>query len=376
MHVAIIGSGQLARMLALAGWRLGQRFTFFAEENENTSCVEGLGNLVQAPISVKDDTLSSAEALYRALGKPDVITVERESVDVDLLKSLQPFCLVGPNPNCVHIAQNRGREKSFANELGISTAPFALVSSEADLERAIGDIGYPCILKSCEDGYDGRGQWKFSQPEDLAEFIETEGVKTELILEGFVKFERELSIISVRSTSGECAFYPLTENVHSEGILVRSLAPAELDSQDLQQKAEKYAELMLNKLDYVGVFSIEFFSVGDELVVNEVAPRVHNSGHWTQAAGIASQFENHVRAITGLPLGETQPNTVTGMINLLGVSADKNEIHKGNVQLHEYNKELRPKRKVGHINVWSIDRRQVVKQLEQLEESLYSSPSS
>lgn len=366
MHVAIIGAGQLARMLALAGWRLGARFTFYADEAENTSCVEGLGTIVTASPGIE------GEGLFEALGQPDVVTVEREGVDVELLKSLNPHCAVHPCPEGVFIAQNRGREKRFANELGVKTAPFELVNDESDLHSAVTKLGFPCLLKSCEDGYDGKGQWKFESSEDVASFLAEEGIKTELILEGFVAFDKEVSLVASRSTSGECAFYPLTENVHRNGILIHSIAPAELPSSKLQEKAEKYAELMLNKLDYAGILSIEFFVVGDELVINELAPRVHNSGHWTQGAGIASQFENHVRAITGKPLGQTEPAMFAAMLNLLGVRAKLDEIFKGNVQLHEYNKSLRPNRKVGHINLWHLDREKLKQQLAELEAAVYS----
>lgn len=372
MHIAIIGCGQLARMLAHAGWRLGSNFSFYAEEGENTSCVEGLGNIVHAADVVDvSGARPDAKKLFEALGQPDVVTVERESVDTELLTELRKCCAVHPCPEGVHIAQNRGREKSFANELGIKTAPFELINNDTELRSAIEKIGFPSLLKSCEDGYDGRGQWKLSGAEDVEAFLSSEGVKTELILEGFVSFEKEVSLISARSSNGECAFYPLTENVHRNGILLRSIAPAELADESLQATAERYAEHMLTKLDYVGVLSIEFFVVGNELVVNELAPRVHNSGHWTQAAGIASQFENHVRGISGQSLGSTKPLTVAGMVNLLGLRADTLDVSQGNVQLHDYNKSLRPNRKVGHVNAWSIDREQLDAQLDEYVQLLY-----
>ena len=365
MHIAIIGSGQLARMLALAGWRLGFSFSFYAEENENTSCVEGLGNIVQStPHFI-------GEALYQALGHPDVVTVERESVDLNLLYSLAPFCAVHPCPEAIKYAQHRGREKRFLNELGIQTAPFELVNSDSDLNQAIGKIGFPCILKSCEDGYDGRAQWKFKHQKDVDDFLNDEGVKTGLILEGFVNFDRELSIISAHSRNGDYAFYPLTENTHRNGILVRSIAPAELKSSALQEQAEFKARKIIDKFGYFGVLSIEFFEVNNELVVNEIAPRVHNSGHWTQAAGISSQFENHVLAISGHAPKNTQVRTHIGMLNLLGQTVDKQELCKGNVEIHEYNKSLRPNRKVGHVNIWHIDREQLRKQLNELENLVY-----
>lgn len=364
MHIAIVGTGQLARMMALAGWRLGFTFSFLAEPGENPLGVAELGTVVERTPEL------TGEALYNALGKPVSVTVEREHVDVELLKTLQPFCQVSPSPEAIGISQHRGREKSYMNSIGISTAPFKLANSPQTLQQAVQAIGFPAFVKSCEEGYDGRGQWKLDTEAQLTELLDTLPAEFDFVVEGMVHFDTEVSQIAARNKDGECVFYPLTENQHRNGILISSIAPAELSSPELSQKAEAIAKHMLNEMDYVGVLSIEFFVVGDQLLVNEIAPRVHNSGHWTQAAGICCQFENHLRSITPLTLGDTRPAAYTGMINLLGESVSSELMKQGNVQLHQYNKSLRPGRKVGHINVWHIDRQKLKDQLKTIRQAI------
>jgi len=364
MHIAIVGTGQLARMMALAGWRMGFTFAFLAEPGENPLCVEGLGDVVERTPGL------SGEALYKALGEPQVVTVERESVDVDLLKALQPHCSVHPSPEAVGISQHRGREKSYMRSIDIPTAPFRVITSAAELQAAVEELGYPVFVKSCEDGYDGKGQWKLDDKAQLDAVIEELPAEFDFVAEGMVKFDKEVSQIAARTEDGRCVFYPLTENQHSNGILVNSIAPAELSSPAVAEQAQQIAEKLLTTIDYVGVLSIEFFVVGDQLMVNEIAPRVHNSGHWTQAAGICSQFENHMRAISNSELGDTIPATFTGMINLLGEDASSDFLKQGNVEIHLYNKSLRPGRKVGHINVWDIDRTRLVAQLDTIRKTL------
>lgn len=365
MHLAIIGCGQLARMMALAGWRLGATFSFLAEPDENTSGVDRLGTVVKRTPEL------TGQALFDALGQPSSVTVEREHVDVELLKTLQPFCLVAPNPDAILVSQHRGREKDFMAAHGIATAPYKVATGRANLKDAVLHIGLPVIIKTCEQGYDGKGQWLIRDSQALEETLSDIPDHVECVVEGFVNFSKEVSIISARSSSGECAYYPLTENEHRQGILVSSIAPADVPSESTLQQADKIANTILEKLDYVGILSIEFFVVGDQLVVNEIAPRVHNSGHWTQSAGIASQFENHIRAISGLPLGETKPKTQAAMLNLLGKEVDETLLNRGNLEIHLYNKSLRPGRKVGHVNLWHIDRAPLVKQLKELHQQVY-----
>ncbi|MGB0732876.1 MAG: 5-(carboxyamino)imidazole ribonucleotide synthase [Pontibacterium sp.] len=365
MHVAIVGSGQLARMMALSGWEMGVTFAFLAEPTEGTACVEGLGSIVTRTPEL------SGQALYEALGKPDVVTVEREHVDTDLLSTLLPHCNVHPNPSAISITKHRCREKDFVSSLGIKTAPYRPANGKESLEAGIRAMGLPVIVKSSEDGYDGRGQWKLDNEADVVAFLQEDNLDRDFVIEGLVAFSREVSIITTRSASGECASYPLTENDHQNGILITSLAPADADESPLLAEASRIAETMIEALDYVGILSVELFVVGDELVVNELAPRVHNSGHWTQAAGISSQFENHVRAILDFKLGNTAPKGHTAMVNVLGLSLDKAWLTEGNVQLHDYNKEPRPGRKVGHLNLHADDREALIEQMNALRARIY-----
>lgn len=368
MQITIVGCGQLARMLALSGWRLGFTFSFLATPGENRQCVEGLGEIIELTPNLE------GEALYQALGQPQVVTVEKEHIDTEILKRLQPFCAVYPKPDAIEISQHRGREKSFLNSIGIPTAPFRLTDSRDSLEKAIHALGFPVLVKSCEEGYDGRGQWKIENQTQLDLLLGDEASNRELVVEEIVHFDQEVSLIAARTADGRCALYPVTENQHKHGILVSSIAPAEMSDATLPLQAKQYALRILDQLDYVGILSIEFFVMGDQLLVNELAPRVHNSGHWTQAAGICSQFENHLRSITGLTLGNTTPSTFTGMINLLGSSVDSSILNRGNIELHQYNKSLRPNRKVGHINLWNIDRNKLLTEMDEIERTLQVEP--
>ncbi|MGB0663313.1 MAG: 5-(carboxyamino)imidazole ribonucleotide synthase [Pontibacterium sp.] len=366
MHVAIIGCGQLARMMALAGWNMNVTFSFLAEPNEGTDCVKGLGTIVQRTPEL------TGEALYKALGEPDVVTVEREHVDTALLDSVAPFCPAHPNPRAIEVTQHRGREKDFISKLGIKTAPYKKANGKDSLAAAIAEMGLPVIVKSSEEGYDGKGQWKLDTDADTQAFLAEDGLDRDFVVEGLVAFEREVSIITARSASGVCSAYPLAENDHKGGILITSIAPADADSGELSEKASNIAKTLIEALDYVGILSIELFVVGDELVVNELAPRVHNSGHWTQAADVTSQFENHLRAILDLQLGNTQPTGHSAMVNVLGRSLKAEWLTANNVQLHDYNKSPRPGRKVGHLNIYSNDRDTLVTQMNELRALVYT----
>jgi 5-(carboxyamino)imidazole ribonucleotide synthase len=366
MHVAIVGCGQLARMMALAGWPMGHRFTFLADQGEGIDCVKGLGEIVYYTPEIELEGL----ALFQALGNPDVVTVEREHVNVALLNTLKPYCSVYPDPDAIKYCQHRGREKTFLNSLGIQTAPFHLANNADELNAGVKALGFPVFVKTCEEGYDGYGQWVLKNDEDLNDLVAKADNLPEVVIEGRVDFDREVSLIAARDAAGECVFYPLTENLHRNGILWSSLAPADAPA-ELHTKAKDIADKVLNALEYVGVIAIEMFQAGDELLVNELAPRVHNSGHWTQGAGICSQFENHLRAICGLGLGHTINSQHAGMVNLLGIEAPKEIISESNVQHHVYNKSLRPGRKVGHLNLVSDDRHTLEVKLKRIREALY-----
>ncbi len=365
MHIAIIGCGQLARMMALAGWPMGLRFSFLAEAGENSDCVAGLGAVVERSPAV------TAEALYEALGRPDVVTVEREQVDTELLRSLRPWCPVYPDPDAIAVCQHRGREKAFLQSRGIALAPFRRVNSADTLCAAVAELGYPVFVKSCEQGYDGQNQWRLTSDNDRDALIAQLECWPELVVEAQVAFSRELSIIAVRSASGTEACYPLTENRHQGGILVSSQAPAPALTPALEQQARELAERLLQHWDYVGVLAIECFVVGDQLLVNELAPRVHNSGHWTQVAGVCSQFENHLRAICGRGLGPTQPLAHAAMLNLLGQLPPDHLAGSGEIQLHLYNKQLKPRRKIGHLNLQDPDPQRLQQRLATLEAAVY-----
>lgn len=364
MHIAIFGGGQLARMMALAGWPLGYRFTFLAEPGEGVDGVVGLGDIVVREPNWSGDTL------YQALGQPDVVTVEREQVDVEILRSLIPLCAVHPNPEAISICQHRSREKTFLQALDIPVAPFCLVSPADDLAAAVAALGGAVFIKSCEDGYDGQNQWRISDVSELGEQLLAHD-RPELVVEQKISFDRELSLIAARSCAGDTLFYPLTENRHKASILLSSLAPAPALDQQTQQQAEEIASRLLKAWDYVGVLAIEFFDVGGKLLVNELAPRVHNSGHWTQNAGVCSQFENHLRTIAGQAPGQGNPARPSAMLNLLGLTVPEDIAFAPNAQVHWYNKAVRPRRKVGHINFQGDDLETLAAHLHDLELALY-----
>ncbi|MCS6995245.1 MAG: 5-(carboxyamino)imidazole ribonucleotide synthase [Anaerolineales bacterium] len=349
--LGILGAGQLGRMLALAGYPLGMRFRFFDPAPD-------------APAKLLADHLTAdygdTDALRRFADGVDVITYEFENVPVETARFLQQFCPVYPPPMALEKGQDRLVEKNFFRALGIPTPDFAAISTETDLEPAAALTGFPAVLKTRRMGYDGKGQFTVWNREELAEaFRALNGQPA--ILEQFIPFERELSILGVRGRDGEIVFYPLTENTHREGILRLSVAPAPRRPQtsqllayrqSTQSLAEMYATALMTALDYVGVLAIELFQAGDRLLANEMAPRVHNSGHWTLQGAVTSQFENHVRAVMGLPLGSTNPLGVTAMVNLIGQIPPLESILKiEGAHLHLYDKAPRPGRKVGHINL-------------------------
>ena len=256
MQIAIAGCGQLARMLALAGWEMGHHFSFIADPGEGTDCVAGLG-----PVVARDD-YPEAAALFEALGRPDVVTVEKEHVSVALLQGLAEHCLVAPSPEAIRICQHRGREKTALQNLGISTAPFQLVEDGPSLMAAVEALGCPAFVKSCEQGYDGQNQWLLRDPESLEALAAQMDSLPPLVVEGAVHFDRELSMIAARSVSGETALYPLAENRHREGILLTSEVPADNISEETQAQANHIARTLLEQWSYVGVLSIELFDEG------------------------------------------------------------------------------------------------------------------
>jgi len=342
MELGILGGGQLGRMLALAGHPLGITFRV-------------LEPAAECPASVVATHLRGEyedyQSLYHFCQGLDAITYEFENVPVETARWLAERVPVYPPPAALEVGQDRIAEKTFFANLNVCVPLFAAVNSRGDLDAAIRRIGLPAVLKTTRFGYDGKGQTALRTAEDIESAWTTLGGRP-LILEGFVPFDRELSILGVRGRGGELVFYPLVQNVHREGILRVSTAPASGVTRELQQQAEAIATKAMQSLDYVGVLAVELFQVGDELLVNEMAPRVHNSGHWTIEGAETSQFENHIRAVAGLPLGPTTPIGFSVMINLIGTWPDPATVAAiPGAHLHLYGKKARANRKVGHITV-------------------------
>jgi 5-(carboxyamino)imidazole ribonucleotide synthase len=333
-------------MLALAGTPLGLDFRFL--EHRDPCPVDELGQMVRAEY----DDLDAVRRFGRGL---DVVTYEFENVPAASAALLAESLPVYPPPAALALAGDRLREKEGFDRLGIPCAPWRRVDTRAELDAAVAEVGFPAVLKTRRLGYDGKGQAVLRSGGDVASAWDALGGRA-LIVEGFVDFSRELSIVSVRGRDGDVAFYPLVENLHERGVLVRTRAPASRVPAALQARAEDHARALLEELDYVGVMALELFQVGDGLLANEVAPRVHNSGHWTQDGAVTSQFENHVRAVAGLPLGSTDPVGVSEMINLLGrLPAPSDVLREPLAHLHLYAKSERPGRKIGHVNVSGLD---------------------
>ncbi len=341
MRIGVLGGGQLGRMLALAGYPLGLRCRFLEPALE--APVDGLGE------RHADDT--SEEALARFTNGLELVTYEFENVPVELARRLERAVPIYPPPAALEASQDRLHEKTLFRRLGLSTAPYAAVDSRADLDRALDELGAPAFLKTRRFGYDGKGQFFLRQRSDADAAWSALG-GSPLLLEGAVRFERELSHLSVRGRDGGVAFYPLVENHHRDGILRLSLAPAPDVSPALTALACDYSRRVLDELGYVGVLAIELFQQGERLIANEMAPRVHNSGHWTIEGARTSQFENHLRAVLGWPLGAADAVGPCAMLNLIGALPDpRTVLAVPDAHLHLYGKKARPGRKLGHVTV-------------------------
>jgi 5-(carboxyamino)imidazole ribonucleotide synthase len=357
VKIGVLGGGQLGRMLALAGIPHGHTFVFLEPGGE---AVRGLGEVIVAPA---DHTPSLARLVSRA----DVVTYEFENVPVSAAHFVAARRPVHPPPDALGASQDRLVEKRFFRELGIPTPEFVPIDTRAALDQAVATLGLPALLKTRRFGYDGKGQRMLRAPVDLGPAWTALG-EAPLVVEAFVPFERELSILAVRAQDGYVAFYPLVENVHRGGILRRSLAPAPGVTPALQTKAEGYARRVLERLRYVGVLAIELFQVGEELLANEMAPRVHNSGHWTIEGAETSQFENHLRAITGAPLGSTAVRGAVAMVNLIGTIPDPSAVLAvPGAHLHLYDKDPKPGRKLGHVTLVGESHAAIARELAALE---------
>jgi 5-(carboxyamino)imidazole ribonucleotide synthase len=357
MTIGILGGGQLGYMLALAGYPLGLHFRFLDPSPEAP-----VGRIAHRVTANYRDEL----ALEKFAHGLQVVTYEFENVPVDAARFLAQRAPVYPPILALEEAQNRQREKTLFQKLGIPTAEFAPVEKREELDGAIERIALPAVLKTCRMGYDGKGQWLLRTREDV-EKAQREWPDVAMIVEKFVRFTREVSLLGVRNHRGDTAFYPLVENHHRGGILRLSLAPAPSLTTTLQESAETAMRKVLDAVQYVGVLCIEFFEVDGQLMANEMAPRVHNSGHWTIEGAVTSQFENHLRAILGLPLGSTEVEGHSVMVNLIGEEPRAAEVLEvPNAHLHVYGKEAREGRKVGHVTVRADQREKLQQHLSQL----------
>ncbi|MGO4221046.1 5-(carboxyamino)imidazole ribonucleotide synthase [Lysobacter sp. TAF61] len=362
--VGILGGGQLARMLALSGAPLGLRFLVM--DNVADACAGQF-----APMVVGDYRDESTLAEFAS--RVDVATFDFENVPSESAQWLSERVQVFPNPRALATAQDRLAEKTLFQELGIPVPPFAAIDTREQLDAAIAKIGAPCILKTRRLGYDGKGQFRIKTPADADAAWDTLGAqasKVGLILEGFVHFERELSVVAVRGRDGEFRTWPLTENWHVDGVLSASLAPARVDTA-LAEVAYEHARKLAQALDYVGVFALELFCRDGKLLANELAPRVHNSGHWTIEGSETSQFQNHLRAVLGLPLGDTRMVGLACMLNWIGEMPSPTPVlAEPGGHWHDYGKSSRAGRKVGHATVRADSSQALATSLQRIGEGL------
>lgn len=354
-RVGILGAGQLGRMLALAGYPLGARFTMLDTQPDSPG-----GQVADIVLGGLDEADKIAELAQQA----DVLTFDVENVPATALREAGVEAMCRPGIAGLETGQDRFKEKSTFEALDIPVGPWRAIESPDELNAALDDFGMPAVLKRRRLGYDGRGQRFIRKREDAAGAFEELG-GSDLILEAFVPFEREVSMIGVRAPSGETRFYPLSENQHDDGILRLSRAPA--GPAKLAATARDYVGRLLEHFDYIGVLAVEFFVRDGQLYANETAPRVHNSGHWTIEGCITSQFENHVRAVLGLPLGETDAVGESAMANIIGTHpATEALLAIPGLHLHDYGKSERPGRKLGHATLVAESAEKLEAPLQQL----------
>ncbi len=341
--IGIIGGGQLGRMLSIAASRLGFQCHIFEPGAEPPA-----GQVAQRVTTAAYDDESALRAFGNAV---DLITYEFENIPTAALDLLQDLAPIHPGREALRVSQDRLTEKTFLQQLGLKTAPFADITDAASLEMALAEIGTPSILKTRRFGYDGKGQARITAPEDAAQALaDMQGAPS--ILEGFVDFSHEVSVIAARGLDGAVAAFDPGENVHSDGILRTTTVPARLSASQ-RTDAVLIAAQVANALNYVGVLGVELFVTPGGLIVNEIAPRVHNSGHWTQNGCAVDQFEQHIRAITGWPLGDGQRHADVVMENLIGDDMERvpDLAKTPDCALHLYGKaETKPGRKMGHVN--------------------------
>ncbi|MBH98649.1 MAG: 5-(carboxyamino)imidazole ribonucleotide synthase [Rhodospirillaceae bacterium] len=353
MKIGIIGAGQLGRMLALAGYPLGISCTFLDSDKSSP------GGLVSAIHVGAFDDIKKLNVLASDV---EVLTYEFENIPVEALKSIDSGIPIYPQLEALTSAQDRLLEKQLFQSLGIPTADYVPIDNSSDLESAKKKLGWPIVLKARRLGYDGRSQHVVNSDISLqSAWDDLDHVPS--IAESWINFERELSIIASRGAEGETVYYPLSENVHENGILRTTVAP--YDDSILQNNAQNWISAIMEKFNYRGTLTVEFFHTNEGLIANEMAPRVHNSGHWTIEGAETSQFENHLRAVLGLPLGDTKPRGCSAMLNLIGTMPNLTAATKiPGAHLHDYCKSPRPNRKLGHITLLSNTRENLLKKLQ------------
>lgn len=355
MKVGILGAGQMGRMLALAGYPLGVRFTLLDKNPEGPG--GQVGDLI---VGGFDDPAKIAELAKQV----DVLTFDVENIPAPALHDAGVKHLCRPNARALETGQDRLLEKRCFEALGIPVGPYRAIDSLKDLTGTLNALGLPAVLKKRRLGYDGRGQRMLRRVEEAAEAFEYLG-SGDLILEAFVPFEREVSMIGARRPGGQTVFYPLNENTHHEGILRLSRTPAA--PPELAAQARDYVGRLLDHFDYAGVLTVEFFVHEGQLLANETAPRVHNSGHGTIEGCVTSQFENHIRAVLDLPLGDTSATGEFAMVNLIGEMPPTPELLAiPGLHLHDYGKSPRPNRKLGHATLVAPDEQRLAAPLERL----------
>ena len=351
-------------MMALSGAPFGRRFLVL--DTVGDACAGAA-----APMVVGD--YNDQSALTEFAARVDVATFDFENVPAESAQWLTARVPVFPNPRALATAQDRLAEKTLFREQGIPVPPFAAIDTREQLQAAVAEIGTPCILKTRRLGYDGKGQFRIKSPGDVDaawDALGAQAARVGLILEGFVAFQRELSVVAVRGRDGEVRAWPLTENWHVDGVLSASLAPAQVDDA-LRATALSHARKLAEALDYVGVFALELFCRDGELLANEMAPRVHNSGHWTIEGSETSQFQNHLRAVLGMPLGDTRMVGYACMLNWLGEMPDPEPVlREAGGHWHDYGKASREGRKVGHATLRADSRQELAEALRRVGDAL------
>ncbi|MCF2949228.1 5-(carboxyamino)imidazole ribonucleotide synthase [Paraglaciecola aquimarina] len=359
MSILVLGSGQLARMMSLAAAPIGVE----------VQAVDVSNHKIVDPVT----KLASNHSLDKILQEVDAVTAEFEHIPEDLLATVHASGKLKPSAEAILTGADRVREKTLLEKLKIANCPFDIITNIEQLDAAVEKLGEQLIIKASRDGYDGYGQWRMQNKSELTTLKQTLSKldlnKVPLVVEKMLNFERELSLVAVRSSEGQLAYYPLAENLHHQGQLHVSIAPATNVDEALNQQAQQIFNKLAESLDYVGVLAVEFFQLGDTLLVNEIAPRVHNSGHWTMQGADTCQFENHIRAVRGLPLGSTKVTSHTAMINIIGCSSfNRDMLSIPGCHLHWYGKNPRKKRKMGHFNLCADSYAELSKSIDRLSE--------